>query len=108
MVKISYQNTELESLLTRGRSAMFKAVVNKKSFMQKLCSFKTLLYIINNVVELKFYRYLHYKRNSTFSTVTVECTGLYGDLVFREDEQGKKVTIYDLILNKDYGKERSI
>ncbi len=84
------------------------AVMNKKLFMQKLCSFRTLLHIINNAVELKFYRYLHYKRNSTFSTVTVECAGLYGNLVFSEEEQGKKVTIYDLILNKGYGKERSI
>ena len=108
MIDIAYQNTELESLLTRGSSATFKAVMNKKLFMQKLCSFSTLLHVINNVVELKFYSYLHYKRNSTFSTVTVESTGLYGNIVFSEEEQGKRVTIYDLILNEDYGKERSI
>lgn len=108
MVDITYQNTELESLFTCGKSSTFKAVKSKKLFMQALCSFKTLLHIINDVVELKFYSYLHYKHNSTYSTVTVECAGLYGDLVFSEDEQGKKVTIYDLIINKDYGKERSI
>ena len=108
MVDISYQNTELENLLTRGRSATFKAVMNKKLFMQKLCSFKTLLHIINNVVELKFYSYLHYKHNSTFSTVTLESAEIYGDLVFSEEEQGKKVTMYDLIINKNYGKGRSI
>ena len=77
MIDISYQNTELESLLTSGKSTTFKAVIDKKLFMRKLCSFKMLLHIINNVVELKFYRYLHYKHNSTFSTVTLECTGLY-------------------------------
>ncbi len=40
MVDIAYQNTELESLFTRGKSATFKAVMNKKLFMQKLMWFQ--------------------------------------------------------------------
>lgn len=98
MIDIKYQNAELESLFTRGKSATFKTIMNKKLFMQALYSFKTLLNIINNVVELKIYSYLHYKHNATFSTVTVEGAGLNGDLVFLEEEQGRRVTIYDLII----------
>ena len=108
MVNVIYQDIELESLFNSGKSTAFKDVMNKKMFMQGLCSFITLLHVVNNVVELKYYEYLHYKHNSTFSTVTVECPGLCGDLVFSEEEQGQKVTIYQLIINKDYGKERSI
>lgn len=108
MVDIKYHNTELESLFTRGKSTTFKTVMSKKLFMKALCSFKTLLNIINNVVELKLYYYLRYKRNSTFSTVTLEGAGVYGSLIFLEGEQGKSITIYNLIINNDYGKERSI
>lgn len=108
MIHVIYQNTELESLFTRGKSTAFKVVMNKKLFMQALYSFKALLRIVNNVVELKSYNSLHYKHNSTFSTVTVEGAGFMGNLVFSEDEHGQRITIYDLIINKDYGKERNI
>ena len=108
MVDIKYQNTELESLFTRGKSTTFKAIMSKKLFIQALCSFKTLLYIMNNVVDLRCYAYLHYKQNPTFSTVTVEGAGLRGNLVFGEVEQGKGIVIYDLIINKNYVKARSI
>lgn len=98
MVKVEFQNIELESLFTRGSGTAFKAIMSKKLFMQALCSFRNILYIINNVVELEYYRYLNYKRNSTFSTVTVEGANIIGNVVFLEEEQGKRITIYDLLI----------
>ncbi len=98
MINVKYKNIELESLFTRGNCANFKAVLSRKLFIQALCSFKNLLYIINNVVELEYYRYLNYKRNSTFSTVTVEGANLIGNIVFMEEDQGKSITIYDLLI----------
>lgn len=98
MITVKYKNIELDGLFNRGNGSTFKAVMSKKLFMQALYSFKNILYIINNVVELEFYRYLHYKRNSTFSTVTVEGANMTGNIVFLEEDQGKSITIYDLLI----------
>lgn len=98
MVSMKYKNIELDSLFNRGNSSTFKAITNKKLFMQALYSFKNILIIINNVVELEYYHYLHYKRNSTFSTITVEGANLTGNIVFSEEDQGKSITIYDILI----------
>lgn len=98
MVIVKYKDIELESLFAHGSGMTFKKAMSKKLFMKALYSFKNLLYIINNVVELEYYRYLHYKRNPTFSTVTVEGANLTGNIVFSEEDQGKSITIHNLLI----------
>ena len=108
MIIVKYKNTELESLFNRGYSTTFKAIANKKLFMQALYSFKRILSIINYVIELEYYKSLHYKHNTFFCNVTIDGAGQTGNIIFTEENQGTSITIYDLLLNKDYGKKGNI
>lgn len=108
MVNINYRNKEIESLFTSGKSVAYKAIMGKKVFMKAISAFKALLSIINNMVELKRYQFLKYCKTTAYSSVTIECAGVLGNVFFSEAEEGRSITIYDFIINNDYGKERSI
>lgn len=107
MIKVSYNNTELESLLERRASRTYQWLLQKKGFIKALCAFKTILSVIDNIVELKYYKYLRHKKGIDFSSVTIEASGICGDLLFKEESLGHSIVIHDLIINKEYGKERT-
>ena len=108
MIIVEYKNIDLEALFTRGKSVIFKEIVDKKMFIQAIYGFKSILRVIDNVAELKLYQYLHYRKYSTYSTVTIEGSGLTGCLMFSETEQGNSITLYELIVNnKGYVKKRN-
>lgn len=108
MISVDYRNKEVESLFTGGKSVVYKAIMGKKMFMKAISAFKALLSIINNMVELKNYRFLKYNKAATCSSVTLEGAGVLGNVLFSETEEGRGITILDFIISKDYGKERSI
>ena len=105
MVLTIYKNKDIEALFTSGTSLAYKAIMNKKVFVHALYAFKSILDTIDNVIELKAYQFLQYTKNSTFSSVVVRGSGVLGNILFSENEQGNTITIYELIINKDYGKE---
>ena len=105
MVIIIYNNKDIEDLFTSGINLAYRAIMNKKVFMHALYAFKSILEVIDNVIELNAYQFLQYTKNSTFSSVVVRGSGVLGNILFSENEQGNSITIYELIINKDYGKE---
>lgn len=47
------------------------------------------------------------KKGVDFSSVTIVASGICGELLFKVENFGCSIIIYDLIINNDYGKERT-
>lgn len=98
MVKVRYINKELETLFTKSNSPTFQSLESKTVFLKSLFAFKELLLFIDNVMDLRIYQWLHLRRGSDYSSVTIEGSGLKGDVLFKEAENGSSIILYDLII----------
>lgn len=106
MVEIKYHNSELEALMENGKSRTYQWLSSKKCFLKALSAFRAILYVIDDIVDLKYYKWLMHKKGVDFSSVTIEASGVCGNLLFKEENLGHSIIIHDLILN-NYGKERT-
>ena len=98
MIKIDYNNKELERLITKGKSSLYKGISRKKSFMKTLQAFSYLLRFLFSTEDLLLYKQYHYKRYSSTSLVLINGSGIQRKLLFSERDQGKSIIINDLIL----------
>ncbi|MCF0190024.1 MAG: hypothetical protein HUJ96_02050 [Marinilabiliaceae bacterium] len=98
MVKIYYNNKDIERLVSGCKSDTYKNIRNKIVFMKVLLAFKAILKVIGNVIELENYHWLRYDRNDKYSSVKLETTGVSGELYFTEKDNGTLIIINDLII----------
>jgi len=108
MVEVTYHNSEIESLMKRGASRTYQKLTGKRGFMKALFAFRAILSVIDNITDLKSYKWLMLKNGVDFSSVTIVAYSVCGILLFKEENLGHSIRIHDLIINYDYGKERSL
>lgn len=96
MIKIYHQNREIESLVTTDKSTLYKELSRKKSFLNALRAFYSILGVIDNVRELMVYTYLQYK-SKELSSVLIAGAGVSKRLIFLEHDNGKSILILELI-----------
>lgn len=107
MVEVKYHNSEIESLMKKGVSRTYQKLLGKRGLMKALFAFKAILSVIDNIMDLKSYKWLMLKKGVDFSSVTIVASGICGELLFKVENFGCSIIIYDLIINNDYGKERT-
>lgn len=95
MIEAIYNNNELKKLVKGEKSNLYKELARKKSFMDSLRSFFTLLNIYNETSELCVFIYLQYTKKK-FSSVLIKGTGFVKRLIFSEHNNGRKIIILDL------------
>lgn len=97
MIDVSFDNTELKSLMLDGKSTQYKEVVKKKGFIDSLQAFMFLLRILRNTKELLLYKQYWYKPNVKESYVLINGSNVQRKLLFTEQKQGTQIVINDLI-----------
>lgn len=96
MIEISYDNSDIEALLARGKSGFLKRFPKKKALLKVLKSFYAILEVIQVAKDLLHYQSLKYKAGTDCSFVQLKYGGQSCILVFSEQELGRKITIKDL------------
>ena len=96
MIIAIYNDEEMEKLVKGEKCNLYKELARKKSFMNNLHSFFTLLNIFNETSELSVFTYLQYTKKK-FSSVLIKGTGFVKRLIFSEHNNGRKIIILDLI-----------
>ena len=98
MIKVSYNNPELRSLMQDGKSTLYKEISRKRGFLKALRAFLSLLHVIHDTTDLFFYKQYQYQQNVNVSYVHINCSNIQSKLPLLEQEHGTSITITDLII----------
>ena len=98
MIGIEYNNPELELLVQKGKSTLYKELSGKRGFLKALHAFLQILRFISNTKDLLFYRQFDYKKDIKVSQVLINSSNIQRKLIFTEKEQGTSIIITDLTL----------
>lgn len=96
MIKVKYDNRDIEALMTKGQSGFLKRFPKKKALLKVLKSFYAILEVIQAAKDLLHYQSLKYIPGTESSLVQLKYGAQYCILVFSEQESGRKITIKEL------------
>lgn len=97
MVEVHHNNKEIEGLVFKGESTLYKELVRKKAFLKALRAFYSILEVINNIRDLmRYYTFLQYQRKE-LSSVLIAGAGVSKRLIFSEHDNGQSILIFELI-----------
>lgn len=95
MVKIDYENSDIETLMTKGQGRFLVRPPKKRALLNVLKAFMAVLEVISATKDLLYYKWLNYNAGKEISFVKL----IYGErsciLLFSEQEAGRKITIKD-------------
>lgn len=97
MVEVHHNNKEIEGLVFKGESTLYKELVRKKAFLKALRAFYPILEVIDNIRDLmRYYTFLQYQRKE-LSSVLIAGAGVSKRLIFSEHDNGQSILIFELI-----------
>ena len=96
MVEVRHKNKEIESLVMKEESTLYKELLRKKAFLKAVRAFYLLLEVIDNIGDLMKYTFLQYKLNE-LSSVLIAGGGINKKLIFSEIEDGQCIVILEFI-----------
>ena len=107
MMKIVFEDKDLEELITMGRNGKYKKYSRNARFMQALAVAYNYLRMSSCTNDLRMVSFLHYEQlagTNGLSSIRV-VNGMVERIIFREFEDGISITILSLD-NTHYGKKR--
>lgn len=96
MINVNHSNTELKTLIEKGKSSVYGKLEAKKTFLKALRAFFFLIGILNNTKGLLMYKQYNYKKGVKTSSVSIIASQITGMLLFREFEDGRRIDILEL------------
>lgn len=96
MVRVRYKNKEIENLVLKNESTLYKELLRKKAFLKALHAFYSILEVIDDIRDLMKYTFLQYKRKE-LSSVLIAGGDTNKNLIFSEKEDGQSIEILELI-----------
>lgn len=96
MINVNHSNTELKTLIEKGKSSVYGKLEAKKTFLKALRAFFVVIGILNNTKELLMYKQYNYKKGVKISSVSIIASQIEGMLLFREFEDGSRIDILEL------------
>lgn len=96
MINVNHSNTELKTLIEKGKSSAYGKLEAKKTFLKALRAFFVVLGILNDTKGLLMYKQYNYKKGVKMSSVNIIASKIKGILLFREFEDGSKIDILEL------------
>lgn len=95
MVHIDYENSDIETLMTKGQGRFLVRLPKKRALLKVLKAFMAVLEVISATKDLLYYKWLNYTVGKEMSFVQL----MYGEhsctLLFSEQEAGRKIMIKD-------------
>ena len=96
MIHICHKNFEIESLVLKNESTLYKELLQKKAFLKALRAFYSILEVIDDIRDLMKYNFLQYTRKE-LSSVLITGGDTKKKLIFSEEEDGQSIVILELI-----------
>ena len=106
-MKIVFEDTDLEELITTGRNSKYKKYTRNAKFMTALATAYNSLRMVDVASDLRAISFLHYEQlagtNGTSSIRVVN--GMVERILFREFDGGINITVLSLD-DTHYGKKK--
>lgn len=95
-MEINYENSDIETLITKGQGSFLARLHRRRTFLKVLKSFIAVLEVISETKDLLYYKWLNHNAGKDVSFVLLTYSKYSCKLLFSEQEAGKKITIKDL------------
>lgn len=96
MIYVNHSNTELKTLIEKGKNNVYGKLAAMKTFLKALRAFFVVIGILNNTKGLLMYKQYNYKKGVKISSVSIIASQIKGMLLFREFEDGSRIDILEL------------
>jgi plasmid maintenance system killer protein len=106
-VKIVFEDTDLEELITTGHNSKYKKYTRNAKFMKALATAYNYMRMVNMASDLRAISFLHYEQlvgTNGMSSIRV-VNGMVERILFREFDGGISITVLSLD-NTHYGKKK--
>ena len=106
-MKVVFEDTDLEELITTGRNSKYKKYTRNAKFMKALATAYNYMRLVEVASDLRAISFLHYEQlagTNGMSSIRV-VNGMVERIIFREFEGGISITLLSLD-DSHYGKKR--
>ncbi len=106
-MKIVFEDTDLEELITTGRNSKYKKYTRNAKFMKALATAYNYMRMVDVASDLRAISFLHYEQlagTNGMSSIRV-VNGMVERILFREFDGGIKITVLR-VDDRHYGKKK--